>query len=374
MRVFLAAAMLFAASPLAVAQAQDKPTDGQSAAPSAWTKERIESPPKREIRFERATEVRKKRLTRADVKLLEMKYTATVKVMVRSGGGWESNASEKLKSPAFYRWLNLFLQSSLDITAQPISDDKVVALHDSFQAAIDAMPVDERPPQAVIDYFTSEHIGARLVPAGRWEAPNYVGSRRGTREFILAFDLLATSPEQAEQVASGLLKIFDWGVCRTIQQDIWIHRDEAEKTVAASRQRMDEYTKTIAPLAEEVAQLGTFSSPEAQAGLMTLNLQLLVEQTGIKARIQACDKLMVRAGLAAARREKLEDERLEAEVELASVEARLKALQATTGMAKEQRSLRSRESWLRTLDAYLSQYTPPTLVDESVVIQPIEWQ
>ncbi len=373
MRVLIAA-LLLATTPIAT-WSQEPAAAGQPA-PSPWTKERIDSPPQREIKFERSSEVKKLRLPRADVKLLEMKYSAVVKLAVPADSGWHSNASQELKSPAFNRWFSLFSRGDLDTGPLPVAEDKYVTLQDAFQAAIDAMPAEQRPAQDVIDYFVSERISSNLIVARRRDAPRYAtaGRQRMEPRYIVEIELLAASPEQAEQVAAGFVRILDWGVCRRIQQDIWNHYDEADRTLATSRQKMDEYTQTLGTFAEEIKQLGAMRGDEGRAGLATLYVQLLVEQTGIKARIQACDKLLAQAGLSPARRERLEDEKLAAEIELASVEARRKTLDAATGFAREQQTIRSRQSWVHTLDMYLTQYAPPQLVEGAVLIQPLEWQ
>jgi|GEM_PF-4171711 hypothetical protein len=368
MRISFAAALILALYPLA-AWAQEKPAKAQSPAPSAWTKERIESPPKRDIKFERRTEKITRRLFRADPKLLELNTIASWSLLLPQPypQPYYTVAPQTLKELPFRRWLE-FYQGHLLSEVGRARGESSRPLQDSFQALIDAMPPDRRPNKEVVDLFTGPQIATRLSEGESDNSQNVAGKRR------MRLELLAASPEEAEQATAALLEMLDWGASRRIQLEIVQQRDAATARVTEAQQKVEEYTHQIAPQAADVAELGSLSSEAAQAGLSTLHVQLLVERTGARARIEACERLAARDDLPQARRETLENERLKTEIDLASVEARLKAIQATWGMASAKGRLSSAKSTLRMFDFYLEQHAPPELDGGAVLIQPVQWQ
>jgi hypothetical protein len=127
------------------------------------------------------------------------------------------------------------------------------------------------------------------------------------------------------------------------------------------------------------------------SGLRVQQLQLEIDLTGVKARIAACDKLMNQPNIKIERREQIENAKIAAEIELSGFEARrakseefigkiktkidftahLDAAQAKWREARD--ALHHAENSLRTTDNVIRAFAPLPLVDNKVLIQPVEW-
>jgi hypothetical protein len=136
-------------------------------------------------------------------------------------------------------------------------------------------------------------------------------------------------------------------------------------------------------------------TPELMTGLKQQQLNLEVEQVGTQAKIEAAQKLLTapagKDDVAVAQRAAVAAAKVEAEISLASIEARRaklnelvssvksKAELATKniGLTRELSALGARASQairvVELLDSGIAHYAPFPVVDNQAVIQPVEW-
>jgi hypothetical protein len=278
----------------------------------------------------------------------------------------------------FNRWKSLFSTSRTNTEALNVEGGTVSTVGDSFEAAIAAVPADQRPEPELARYFTSDEIAFLFRPGRPYSDPNGATvSTRGGRvsaQIIVPIELLAASADQAEQVATGFLQILDWGICRQAQLEVFTLRNKAASSWEEAKQKLVQEEKGAILDVLPPGQRNHLWSGEIAKTLNAQRVQLLVDQAGIRAKVQTCERLLAREGMTPDRRNTLEDERLKAEVDLASVEARLAAISATFAVASAEVRVRSLENDVGNIERELHRFAPPALVDGAVVIRPLEWQ
>jgi hypothetical protein len=125
--------------------------------------------------------------------------------------------------------------------------------------------------------------------------------------------------------------------------------------------------------------------------LRVQQLQLDVDLAGVKARIAACDRLLSGTTLKPERRSQVEDLKVAAEIEFSGFEARLTKSNEIIGKVKTKVDLLSKlstaqrsaqrsggtvqqlEEQIKSIDVAIRAYAPLPLVDNKVIIQPLEW-
>ena len=141
---------------------------------------------------------------------------------------------------------------------------------------------------------------------------------------------------------------------------------------------------------EELKAYADFT-PDMLSILRVQQLQLDVDLAGVKARIAACERLLAQPALKAERRNQIEDIKVAAEIELSGFEARRTKSNEFIGKVKTKVDLLNKfstaevslanapitigglEEQIKTIDAAIRAYAPLPLVDNKVVVQPLEW-
>lgn len=208
-----------------------------------------------------------------------------------------------------------------------------------FAAIVNQVPVDERPSQEVIDFFTNPQL-SRVEFDQLASRPN------------MSLRFGAESAEQGETLAKGLLKLLDWGVSRPLQLMVWRQREEHLAERATAQQAVDKATQKLGPHVTVLASLN--EAPTAKL------VDLTVARVGVEARIQSLSKHPVAAGL--------EKNLLEAQAELAEIDAQINLLNDLNVYRAARMDLRRVDSLLREDTEALAIFAPITIEDGPIVI------
>lgn len=346
-----------------VAEAQSARGNRQAEKPPAadptetsWSAEKIDQPPTRELKFELAEEPYAIRLTRPDPKLVAQEYVAIVRFLTPEPG-------IRPKSPQYARY----------------SWRYELELLSSTQSAkiLKTIPEDRARP-AQLDFFTSREIDEGFLSFGD-DSPG--GEDREVR-------ILAPSAEVAEKRAAAFVWLLDQGFSRRLQQQLWEQRTTSVMQWREASAGVEKSTKELAELGAELKRYEDFPA-DIRSALRVQRLQLEVEQAGIEARIAACEKLLV--GAAGDTHQAVTNAKVAAEIELAGFQARrAKAdefiAKASEKMALQQRHVNAEREFnrhkiirentaeaLASIDERLQAFQPVKLVNNKILIHPIEW-
>jgi hypothetical protein len=215
-----------------------------------------------------------------------------------------------------------------------------------------------------------------------------------SRTYRLVCQVYGKTPEACLKNVETLLTVFDEGLSRPVRL---LLADARAKRAEEFAQMMQERADLQKQQAEIEAQLKSDVdlSPELMTGLKQQQLNLEVELVGTQAKIAAAQKLLAApAGkdeVSVAERAAVAAAKVDAEITLASIEARRAKLnelvssvksktELTTkkaGLTRDLSALESRASQairiVEMLDSGIAHNAPFPVVDNQVVIQPVEW-
>jgi len=341
------------------------------------TEEKLNNPPKREIKFEHLKEPAKQKLPKADPKLFEQKYVATFRLEVPTTGpryanSIHNNDGETAKLQFLGRSFLIFPQAQGDGGS----------LSESFARMSKGLPADVAHSQEERELLTK--------PEGIVEMLTITAAPGTARSRSWSFTLLGTTPEQIELRSKALLILLDQGACRPIQLAIFKKREPLCVQLRDQRKAVEKTQRTMNVVEDAMKSYVDFT-PDMLPNLRVQQLQLDVDLAGVKARIAACERLLAGAALKPERRSQVEDLKVAAEIEFSGFEARRtkseefinkvktktdlhsKLFAAQSRLTNDRQVVENTEQQIRNLDAAIRAYAPLPLVDNKVVIQPLEW-
>jgi hypothetical protein len=361
MRRFLFHCALFGALVVtaAVATAQEAAPADIDPTVTKWTAEKIDNPPKRELKFERSDEPLNQRLpsltpfdVRVSPSVLEQKFVAVLLVNSRPP-----------------------VRSILDGPTLP----------QQFEGLVKATPKDHLPPEAEVAFFTSPDITYSYYATELLD--NQSGRFRGPPRLV-EIRILAPTAESAEARAAAMLTLFEQGAARTYQHEAFqIHQQLAEKwrsaheAVAAAEAKIPELETSLKEYLDYDASM--------LPALRTQQMQIEIERAGVKAEIEAAQKL-----IADGNREtqaKVEGFLLPAQIRLAGIDARqaltnqlLEKVRKKSELSQELLDAKNRRDTKRTLERQLADElkrtqqrldsdAPLQVVNNVVHIRPVNW-
>lgn len=356
--------------------------DSQPADPAvtSWTKERIDNPPAREIKFEVATTPVKWRLFRAEAKLLEHKYVARVWLKLpapRPGislGAVRQDvpgvAPEDVELHALVRF------GKRHFTGSQHATDVDSSISKSMKEYLARIPEDRKSKLDELDFFESDD-----VDLGYLSYPSEHGRRVAD---LLVF---ARTRAEAERRATTLVALLDQAVTRPVQQKLL---DKHAQLAAQFRKVQAELLAAEADVALLQKKLQEHPDSADLASLRHRQFQLDLERAGVQARLAACDARL-QAELSQEQRKRLDKLKLSTEFELKGCEARcavadkyVEQVAAHNQVAQDwkktkrlisgfQLNLKNMSRTLDELKLELDDYQPLPLVDGKVILQPVEW-
>ena len=343
------------------------------------TEEKLNNPPKREIKFERLTEPLKRQLPKPDPKLLEQKYVASIRLVIPPKG--ENFAAFLRDEEGNVPQVSVIGGSLLLSPSNGGWPDSTAP----FLPMIKSLPTHDSPANEERAFFANPENTGQMMHF-RWEMEP--GTRAPRATWI--FTILGTTPELVELRAAALLTLMDQGASRPLQLAILKKRDPLCVQLRDQRKAAESAQRAISAVNEVLKSFVDFT-PDMLSNLRVQQLQLEVDLAGVKARIAACDRLLAGATLKPERRSQVEDVKVAAEIEFSGYEARLTKSNEFIGKVKtkvellgklssvevEQKRARSKiqslEQQIKNIDAAIHAYAPLSLVDNKVTIQPLEW-
>jgi chromosome segregation ATPase len=187
-----------------------------------------------------------------------------------------------------------------------------------------------------------------------------------------------------------LLTLLDDGAFRPIRREIFKKREPLCQQLREQRKTREAAKQTASTVEEELKSYVDYT-PDMLSNLRVQQLQLEVELAGVQARIATCEKFLARPNLKSERQNQLEDVKVAAEIELSGFEARrMKSEEfirkvktknvlaanfdkATSAHSIAQNRIRELEQQIKNIDAAIHAYAPLPLVDNKIVVQPLEW-
>ncbi len=349
------------------------------------TEEKLNQPPKREIKFERLTEPLKSMLSKPDLKLFDQKFVGKFELTVppdSTNFSFSSFPRDETGGVPKLAYLGRVLLVNPDFGI-PVRSDSV--LEDSFSEMMKALPTADLLAKDEQVFFSSAKKMEGLVDI-------FATPRNSSRSKVATWQItiLGTTPELVEKRAKALLTLLDVGSCRPMQLQIFKKREPLCEKLREQRKAEESAKQMVEVLQNELKSYADFT-PDMLSNLRVQQLQLDVDLAGVKARIAACDRLLAGNALKLERRSQVEDLKVAAEIELSGFEARLsksnefivkvktkvellsKSINADSQRKDASSRIRGLEREIKAIDAAIRTFAPLPLVDNKIVVQPLEW-
>jgi len=361
------------------------PQPDKAAEPSAKAEPMVTEPviPRRELKFERSDEEFSRPFTvlnMPDPKLLECRYVAIFRTTAFSWRALPVGHRDFGDGRLFHTYSVAFLP-----------DSKRRQELQLFPSLARYTPKDRLPPDDVLSVLTTQ--GASLLSLREESTRDLDDPRRPVH--YCAFEVLAPTPERAEQLVEGILALYDYGLSVRMQQEYLKLRQAAEKTLPELREAIPKKQDELALAERQLEALKDFEDIDKES-IVNFRAQLrliAVERAGIEARIDACNKIVAKLEVVrhAQRIEQVETVKITTEIELVGLVAKQNAiekiveagerrielidqvaeLRGQLGIAKDH--LSRTEGRIGDYEKARKHYEPFEIQDNKVVIHPVKW-
>jgi hypothetical protein len=347
------------------------------------TLEKLDNPPERKTKYERAEEVWKEKLV--DVKAADQKFAALMRIKLPKPNKFEQHAPIGYVANSLWQGREkhlplLEMQILPDYPAFRAGNPyaRWGTFSDAFGRMIAQIPPDRIPEEARTELGSPE-INRSVILARRTEK---------TERGLL---ILGRTPQEAERRARQLLLIFDQGFSRPLQMGLFKERGDWCNRLREEEKKLPAAKKSQEDLARMIKEYEEFT-PDLLAGLKVQQLQMEVDVAGVKAKIATCEKLLTKMAMVELERRKpIEDAKIAAEIELSGFEARRAKAAEFVGKVKQRNELASKKlvadnavttttqeidrytRLIQSIDEEIAAFGPVQLVDDRVTIHPLEW-
>jgi hypothetical protein len=335
----LLVASAFAAEPAKEGLPAAKAEPAAQEQPAAKPGDDVTEPviPKRDLKFDESDEEQPVVLREPEPRLLEQRHVAMFRFVSvprrrpdETPGdrsiGWPSTRNDVQIWQKIYRLRALLAPTGPnDYSSQP-----------DLRQIVGNLPADRRPAAGVLAAF-----GAQKVPV----VTRAIEVKDGAVRYI-RFEVLGTNREQAKELAAGLIQLYDDGLSYPSQKT-WLELIQVAKDrMAAARTEVARLEEAIPGYRKQVEEFSEFKdiSNEALASLKTQQRMLAVDLAGVKARIEACQRLLGGRpeNLGATRRDQVESLKVAAEIELVGLDAKRQEIDRLIKGAEGRRALQDR--------------------------------
>ncbi len=357
--------------------------------------------PERKPKVFQAAEPVLTKLFRADPKLLENKFVASITVLAAGLDPEDEESRQQFEKrrdiesrirnfdnplsefqPLIGQQQPLFSNSYGRSTERPISE--------YFQLLVESCPANQRPPGDVVAFLTSadcdRDVRLRGTPIVR-QSPQ--GKSVGYPVGGWQFTIYAPTFEAAEQRAKAILKLLDGGLSRPIQRHLLkqgqaalaeAHKYEAEVAM------VNETIRTAEAQLEKPSEI----TPDILSQLKAQKIMVAIELSGLSARVKACDAMLAKE-LPPGTLASIGDMKVKAEVERVGIKEKLdqinafisegdnretvKAalLKAASAKIRASDNLSRRSSTAQWNAELIALYAPLQLDGNEIKISPLEW-
>lgn len=254
----------------------------------------------------------------------------------------------------------------------------------------------------------------KIIPEDRQPVDGVIAGLRRPRPFVsykdaypadrnaeslgIKLSVCAPTAERAEELLRGAITILDRGLCRWAQLECRRQTKSKLQPLAKWRTELKQLEAKLATLPDHVARLESLqdvSEPETLRELKTQQRLLSVDVEGLEAQVKTCDKYLSKFLKSTEDRHRSQIEELEklkvtAEIELAGMAARKKAIADMIAGAQQlvhskgelaaaqSHKVRLEDSVQNTTQAVqmwktLYHANAPYSIDGKIVIQPVQW-
>jgi hypothetical protein len=145
----------------------------------------------------------------------------------------------------------------------------------------------------------------------------------------VSLHILAPTPQRAKEYAVAVLTLYDYGLSYPIYCGIQQMPAHYATSLAAGRKELAAAKATLARSEEELNPLKSYEdiTPQSIGSLVSQQRMVEVDLAGIKARIEACNKLLAERSMPVSRSEQVETVKISAEIDLVGLAARKEAIE-----------------------------------------------
>jgi hypothetical protein len=332
----------------------------------------LKEAPKRDYKVEIGPPAPTK-LFRADPKLLANKFVATLTMSYRETinvpYGPRIHGDD---FPEELRRLDANYQGGSDRSGRQSKPEL-------FKFLVERCSPDHRPGQ-LAEYLTSAdcdrdvRLGIVLGPSGG-----------------LHYTIYAPTAEEAEARAAAILRLYDCGASRPLQQ---YSLAEGRKRLEEAKEPYAEYQRLSDAIRAEEERLAQPSeiSADILSQLKAQKVMVAIELAGLIARVKACDSMLSDPkSLPVSTLQSISDMKVRAEIERIGVQEKLDKINAfvtegdrraatqkqietlTTQRSRVARTVSQCAQRAASCAALVEYYAPRELVDNKITISPVEW-
>ena len=373
-----------AAEPAAESKADPK----QKSSPKAAAHASEQVIPRRKLTFDVSEEERLMPFNVADPELLDQRYVATFRLV----------GARPLRTygVSFYSPLKGVDHSDARDRQRAIFFYGKTPSARVYNAILGEMPQERLPSEEIVSLLTKKnypYFSSSPVRADKDAATRGEGAAKPD-EYYISCSVLAPTAEQAKQLTKGVLSFYD-SVSFSLQENTLAAKEAFEKELPQLRESLKQSQDESATLEKLLEGLSEYKdiSQEALVNFTTQQRLISVDMQGVKARIDACNKILGGAArrLTPSLVEQLETIKLTAEIELVGLAARREALEEIVKKGREVRAAyRSRDvaksqvlrqerelpdvlDGIAHYEAELKKCMPLPLEDGKVTIRRIKW-
>ncbi len=333
--------------------------------------------PARDVQFETSSVPYAMALFAADPKLLEQKYVAVV-----------------------------LFATDFRQTASYVSPDH----RDLFISAVGPLVSTDRETGSVASRANSsvnidqliKHVNPELLPHGEWVPqladPHHLrvgpAASPGKDSYgqNLAYLVLGRDVQSVESMARTLLALYDHELCGTVQESHIAQMLLSQKEILDARKLLSEQQAKLDAVNQRLGQY-EYVNPDTIADLNTQQRLITVDLAGVKARIDACTRILQRDDVRGRNiAEQVESIKITAEIELVGLAARKQAIDEIIRRASERQDLsaqrdvekvalrqlagtiESQQKSIAKAEFARQQFLPFPLQNNSVTIHELKWE
>jgi hypothetical protein len=372
-----------AASSASGSRTRGTPTDPRASVEAVEAKlreistEDLKLPPKRDYKIELG-ERQKVKLFRADPKLLENKFYAKL-VLVRPEHLQQHNwlTGDPRNSDSFPKEMGelLSIVESGNYARNRASSPVGLSISNVFEVLAKHCPAEQLPEPALVAYLTSAECD-RDIPG--------TSSQQ-------SFTIFAPTAKEAEARAAAIIRLYDCGVFRPLQQYFYA---EGQTHLLKARAGCDSFDKLSEEVRAEEEKLARPSEVSADilSQLKAQKIMVAVELAGLNARVKACDGMLSDPKkLEVSTMQSISDMKVKAEIERIGTKEKLDQIISFIAEGDKREAINdsivklngrrariasevSNAANLADTYAYLAAlYSPRPIKTNTVLILPVEW-
>jgi hypothetical protein len=331
----------------------------------------LKNPPQRDYKVE-VSPLKKRKLFRADPKLLENKYIVGLILRQRDHSTLERfGVLENDSMPKEIREL-IALDSRGRLDSNMGGPQR---LSDIFRLLTERCQQEDRS-QAAAAYLTS---------------PEFDREHQFNFNQSMNFTLYAPTQKDAEERAAAIIRLYDCGAARPLQRYFLA---EGRKRLAAAHTMCEQYEALSAQIIDQEKKLAVPSevSPEILSDLKAQRVMVAVELAGLNARVKACDTMLNEPQkFPPSALQSISDMKVKAEIERIGTQEKLDRINAfiaegdkRDAIQKQIETLKSQQATLARTASFrireadhharmVAYFAPRELEGNAITISPVEW-